>query len=57
MSSAVVTDAVTAREVRPSPCAAMALVVFVVVVVSVVVVVVVVAAEEADAMAVWAGES
>ena len=52
MSSAAVTDAVTAREVRPSPCAAMALVVFVVVVVSVVVVV-----EETDAMAVWAGES
>ena len=51
--SFAVTDAVTAGEVARSPCAAMALVVFVVVVVSVVVV----AVEEADATAVWAGES
>lgn len=46
--SFAVTDAVTAGEVARSPCAAMALVVSVKVVVVVV---------EADATAVWAGES
>lgn len=49
--SFAVTDAVTAGEVARSPCAAMALVVSVKVVVVVSVVV------EADATAVWAGES